>query len=112
VITLADEPVPTSPLDFIVIDAGVLEAPVVKVEALWQQLHAGSVLLLLDIYRNAGSKALWHSIKSKPEVTVTIDLFCVGLVLFHSGQAKDDFKLRYWANGDFGPDGIVAEQLL
>lgn len=95
VFTLADEPVPTSPLDFIIIDAGVLEAPVVKVEALWQQLHAGSVLLLLDIYRNAGSKALWHSIKSKPEVTVTIDLFCVGLVFFHSGQAKEDFKIRY-----------------
>ncbi len=95
VFTLANEPMPTSRLDFVIIDAGALERPVAQVEALWPQLHAGSVLVLSDHYRDTESKALWQSIKIKPEVTVAIDLFRVGLVFFHSGQAKEDFKIRF-----------------
>lgn len=63
-------------------------------QELWPRFHSGSVLVVTDIYRNAQVKALWRSIKAKPEVTVTIDLFRVGLVFFHPGQAREDFKLR------------------
>lgn len=95
VFALANESIPTSRLDFVIIDARTLEEPVAQLEALWPRLHAGSVLVLSDFYRDTKSKALWQSIKIKREVTVTIDLFRVGLVFFHSGQAREDFKIKY-----------------
>ncbi|MEC3881109.1 hypothetical protein [Parapedobacter sp. 10938] len=95
VFILANEPIPTARPDFVIVDAGTLEEPVAQLEALWPQLHAGSVMVLPGIYRDTGAKALWKSIKIKPEVTVTIDLFHVGLVFFHAGQCKEDFKIRY-----------------
>lgn len=61
----------------------------------WPQLHRDSTLVIRGIYRNAGMKRLWQSVRAKPEVTVTIDLFHVGVVFFHSGQAKEDFRIRY-----------------
>lgn len=62
---------------------------------LWPRLHTGSVVVIRNIYHDAASKRLWRMIQSKPEVTVTIDLFHVGLVFFHKGQAKEDFMIRY-----------------
>lgn len=100
VYVMGSGPPRVSLLDFVIVDCGVHEAPVGQVEALWQRLHAGSVLVLLGCHRTAGAKALWQSIKAKPDVTVTIDLFHIGLVFFHSGQAKEDFKIRYIARGN------------
>ena len=37
----------------------------------------------------------WETIKEHPRVTVTIDLFFIGLVFFKSDQAKEDFIIRY-----------------
>jgi len=95
VFMLTNKPIPTTTLDFVIIDADALEAPAAQVAAFWPQLHAGSVLVLLDVYRTAESKTLWRSIKMKPEVTVTIDMYRMGLVFFRSGQAKEGFKIRY-----------------
>lgn len=86
---------PTSGLDFVIVDCVGPEKLTAQMELLWPQLHAGSVLVVSGLYRDAEAKALWQSIKIKREVTVTIDLFRVGLVFFHLGQAKEDFKIRY-----------------
>ena len=94
--TLGSEPEPTAPLDFVRVDCSTYGWPVAhEIDALWPRLHAGSVLVLSAIYRDAQSKALWQSIKAHPHVTVTVDLFRVGLVFFHAGQAKEDFKIRW-----------------
>jgi hypothetical protein len=37
----------------------------------------------------------WAAIKAHPSVTVTIDLFYVGLVFFRKKQPRQDFWLRY-----------------
>lgn len=95
VYSLADEQPQVSALDFVVIDQANHKKAVARLSELWPRLHSGSVLLLLGPYRNAEAKALWQLIKAKPDVTVTIDLFSVGVVFFHSGQAKEDFKIRY-----------------
>lgn len=95
VYTPDSEPSPTSPIDFAFVDCGTRETPGAEVEAVWPQLHAGSVLVLSGCHRTTAAKALWQSIKMGPEVTVTIDLFCAGLVFFRSGQAKEDFRIRY-----------------
>src|SRR5690606_12682284 len=49
---------------------------------IWPWLHQGSVLMIRNIYFDAAMKRLWQMIQAKPEVTVTIDLFHVGLVFF------------------------------
>jgi hypothetical protein len=37
----------------------------------------------------------WEEIKSNPLVTVTIDLFFLGLVFFRKEQAKENFIVRF-----------------
>ena len=48
-----------------------------------------------DIYRNKGMKDAWEQIKAHPEVSVTIDLFQIGLVFVRKAQAKEDFVIRF-----------------
>lgn len=54
-----------------------------------------SVLIFDDIYWSKEMTAAWEEIKAHPEVTVTIDLFWVGLVFFRKEQVKEDFVLRF-----------------
>jgi len=59
------------------------------------KVHQQTVLIFDDIYWSEGMKAAWQEIKNHPQVTLTIDLFYIGLVLFKQGQAKEHFKIRY-----------------
>ena len=54
-----------------------------------------SVFIFDDIYWSKEMTAAWEEIKAHPEVTVTVDLFWVGLVFFRKKQAKEDFILRF-----------------
>ncbi|WP_432712012.1 O-methyltransferase [Pedobacter sp.] len=54
-----------------------------------------SLLIFDDIYWSKGMKEAWEEIKAHPQVTVTIDLFWIGLVYFKKGQAKEHFKIKY-----------------
>ena len=59
------------------------------------KLTENSLLIFDDIYWSQGMKEAWEQIKSHPDVTVTIDLFWIGLVYFKKGQAKEHFKLKF-----------------
>ena len=48
-----------------------------------------------DIYWSSGMKEAWNEIKAHSDVTVTIDLFWIGLVFVRKGQAKENFRIRY-----------------
>jgi predicted O-methyltransferase YrrM len=54
-----------------------------------------SLLIFDDIYWSEGMKEAWEEIKNHPDVTVTVDLFYIGLVYFKKGQAKEHFKLKF-----------------
>jgi len=54
-----------------------------------------SLLIFDDIYWSEGMKEAWTEIKNHPDVTITIDLFWIGLVYFKKGQAKEHFKLKF-----------------
>lgn len=86
---------PQHPLDFVVAEGGGAETTAAQLRELWPQLHADSVLILIGIYRNKRMKVLWRTVQERPDVTVTIDLFHLGLVFFRSGQAKEDFRIRF-----------------
>jgi len=54
-----------------------------------------SLFIFDDIYWSAGMTQAWEEIKRHPMVTVTIDLFWIGLVFFRKEQVKEDFVLRF-----------------
>ncbi len=59
------------------------------------KVHENTLLIFDDIYWSEGMKEAWEQIKAHPEVTVTVDLYWIGLVFFRSGQVKEDFLIRY-----------------
>lgn len=60
-----------------------------------EKVHEGTLLIFDDIYWSEGMKEAWNEIKNHPQVTVTIDLFWIGLVYFRKGQVKEHFKIKY-----------------
>jgi predicted O-methyltransferase YrrM len=54
-----------------------------------------SVFVLDDIHWSAEMEQAWEAIKANPAVTITVDLFYVGLVFFRKKQPRQDFWLRY-----------------
>jgi len=89
------DPLPTQPLDFVIAAEDDVETVASQLWQVWPQLHVSSVLVLNGIYCNRQMRELWHTVLERPDVTVTIDLFRLGLVFFHKGQAKEDFRIRF-----------------
>ncbi len=54
-----------------------------------------SLFIFDDIYWSEGMKRVWERIKEHPDVTVTVDLFYIGLVFFKKDQAKEHFRIRF-----------------
>lgn len=59
------------------------------------KVNSSTMLIYNGIYRTKGTEKAWAEIKTQPQVTVTVDLFWIGLVFFKKGQAKEDFKIRF-----------------
>lgn len=57
--------------------------------------HEGTVFVFDDIRWSDEMEKAWEEIKAHPQVTVTVDLFFIGLVYFHTGRVKQHFLLRY-----------------
>ena len=53
-----------------------------------------SVFVFDDIHWSADMERAWEAIKAHPDVTLTVDLFYIGLVFFRKNQPKQHFWLR------------------
>lgn len=83
-------------LDFVYIDGNHRkEATLNYFKWCLPKVTENSLLIFDDIYWSQGMKEAWEEIKNHPDVTVTIDLFWIGLVYFKKGQAKEHFKLKF-----------------
>lgn len=60
-----------------------------------QKIHPHTWFIVEGIYQDKAMKAAWKKLKAHPEVSVSIDLFYLGIILFREGQAKEDFKIRF-----------------
>ncbi len=61
-----------------------------------QKKHHHSVFIFDDINWNDEMKKAWSEIKDHPEVTLSIDLFSVGIIFFRKEQKeKEHFVLKY-----------------
>jgi predicted O-methyltransferase YrrM len=83
-------------LDFVFLDGDHrFESTVEYVKMMLPKLHADSLLVLDDIHWNPDMEKAWKVIQQIPGVTVTIDLYRLGLVFFRTGQVKQHFILTY-----------------
>lgn len=53
-----------------------------------------SIFVFHDIHWSQGMEAAWAEICRHPQVSVSIDLFEVGLIFFRKGLSKQDFVIR------------------
>lgn len=78
------------PIDMAFIDGNHRAAPTLNYfEQILPHLQEHSVLVFDDIHWSAEMEAAWHTIQKHPAVTLSIDLFFLGLVFF-----KKDFKVK------------------
>jgi len=83
-------------LDFVFVDGNhQKEATLKYFEWCLPKVHENTMLIFDDIYWSDGMKEAWEMVKLHPKVTVTIDLFWIGLVFFKPGQVKEDFLIKY-----------------
>jgi predicted O-methyltransferase YrrM len=83
-------------VDMVYFDANHRYEPTVRYfRECFPYAHEGSVFIFDDIYWSEEMTKAWEEIKADPRVTVTIDLFWIGLVFFRPGQVKEDFVLRF-----------------
>lgn len=59
-----------------------------------KKANKDSIFIFDDIHWSTPMEEAWEEIKNHPDVTVTIDLFWIGLVFFKTDQAKKNFILR------------------
>ncbi|WP_151085700.1 O-methyltransferase [Hymenobacter baengnokdamensis] len=86
----------SQPLDFVFFDGNHRYEPTLRYfEQCLAKAHENSVFVLDDIHWSAEMERAWEAIKAHPSVTITVDLFYVGLVFFRKKQPRQDFWLRY-----------------
>jgi predicted O-methyltransferase YrrM len=86
----------TDSLDFVFVDGNHRkDATLNYFKWCLPKVSENSLLIFDDIYWSKGMEEAWEEIKSHPQVTVTIDLFWIGLVYFKKGQAKENFKIKF-----------------
>ena len=85
-----------SRLDFVFFDGNHKKEPTLNYfNQCLSQANNDSLFIFDDIHWSDEMEEAWEEIKKDPKVTVTIDLFFIGLVFFRKEQAKENFILRY-----------------
>ena len=79
-------------LDLVFVDGNhQKEATLKYFEWCLPKVREDTLLIFDDIYWSQGMKEAWNIIKAHPQVTVTIDLFWIGLVFFKKGRLERRF---------------------
>lgn len=72
-----------------------LEPTMAYFQQIVQYVHDGAFIAIGDIHWSSEMEQAWEQIRCNPEVTVSMDLFYMGLVFFRKGQAPEHFTLKY-----------------
>ncbi len=84
-------------LDFAFIDGNHREEPTVHYfETLLPYCGPQTILVLDDIHWSAGMEAAWRRVCAHPAVTLTLDLFFIGIVFLNPDvKVPQHFRIRY-----------------
>ena len=82
-------------LDFVFFDGNHRKEPTLKYfNDCLPKANENSIFVFDDIHWSEGMEEAWEAIKKNTIVTVTIDLFYMGIVFFKKDIAKQDFILK------------------
>ena len=84
-------------IDFAFIDGNHRKQPTINYFNQLAKISTESTILIFDdIHWSKDMEAAWNEIKQHPSVTLTIDLFFIGLVFFRKEQkVKEHFSIRF-----------------
>lgn len=84
-------------LDFAYIDGNHRLKPTLNYfQQLLDKTHSETIMIFDDIHWSNEMDAAWEAIKAHPRVSLTIDLFYIGLVYFRKEQKeKEHFTIRF-----------------
>lgn len=95
-ITLAQELTKLSKIDFVFFDANHRYQPTMEYFNLClSKAHEDTVFVFDDIYWSSEMTKAWREIQQHTKVTITVDLFQIGLVFFRTKQDKQNFTLKF-----------------
>lgn len=82
-------------IDLAYVDANHRFEPTLRYfELILTKITPNSVLIFDDIHWSKPMHQAWEIIKKHPLITLTIDLFGIGIVFFNKNLSKEDFVLR------------------
>jgi len=82
-------------VDFAWIDGHHSEQPTIDYfELIANYCHENSILVFDDIHWSAGMERAWERIKSNNQVSLSLDFFHFGIVLFQKGREKEHLLLK------------------
>lgn len=82
--------------DLIFLDGDHRYAPTMRyLEALKERLREGGAIIFHDIYWSEEMKRAWKDIKNDRNITVTLDLFFLGIAWIGKPPAKEHFSIRF-----------------
>lgn len=85
-----------SSVDFVFIDGNHRKEPTLRYfNQLLEHAINDTIFIFDDIHWSDDMEEAWEEIKNHPKVTVTIDLFFLGLIFFRKEQVKENFTLRF-----------------
>lgn len=85
-----------SKLDFILIDANhTYEATIQYYKSCKEFVHEDTIIIIDDIYWPKGMKKAWKEIKQDIMVTLSIDLFEMGIIFFKKKLQKENYVLSW-----------------
>ena len=83
-------------LDFAYIDGNhTYEATIENFESLLEIAHNDTVFVFDDIHWSAGMEKAWNEIADHKRVTVSIDLFRMGIVFLRSELSRQKFMIKF-----------------
>ena len=95
-LTLPETVASYTTLDYIFFDGNHRKQPTLDYfKICLEKVNEGSLFIFDDIHWSAEMEEAWEEIKNHPQVTVTIDLFWIGLVFFKKNQEKEHFVLKF-----------------
>lgn len=83
-------------LDFVYFDANHTRQASEKYFLLClEKISQKSVFIFDDIHWSKGMEQAWETIKSNPKVTLSIDMFFLGIVFFDKNLSKENFIVKF-----------------
>jgi len=93
---LPEELAKTDKLDFVFFDGDHRLEPTLKYfEMCLPKIHNDSVFVFDDIHWSKDMEKAWNAIVANPRVTVSLDLYRIGVVFFRKECTKQHFVLRH-----------------